>query len=266
MQNVLVPDRDLVRSRFSFASATYDSHAEHHRLIANEVVKIVSSLKTHSLLELGSGTGILSLELNSCFPQAYKVFTDIAPGMVDICRRKLPESKLIRHQVCDFEKAARLGRYSMVVSSCALQWTTDLKAVVNNQSSILREGGFAVHAIPVSGMLWELEDSFHRTGGTMNRLNYLTGTEWNRLFASFGFVDSGSFTRDFTVFYPSPADVLRATRSIGASLNNHPGWSSVSHISLRKALDHYRNKYGDETGAVPATYRVHFMVAKSISA
>jgi malonyl-CoA O-methyltransferase len=267
LYRTLIPDRELVRSRFSEASTKYDKYAIHHRLIADEVVEIARTL-THqpeSLLELGSGTGILSVKLCRCFPSAKKTFTDFAPGMVETCRGKLPESELITHMITDFENPKYLDSFELVVSSCAVQWASDYSCFVKNQSSSVRTGGFAVHAIPVSGMLAELTESFLRTGGRISQLNYQPGIEWNRLFEDTGFMNAGSFSKDYTVHYRSPAEAVRAIRSIGASLNGHPGALPVSPVSLRKALDFYRSEYGSETGTVPATYRIHFVVAEKVA-
>lgn len=261
MRNVLIPDRELVACRFSDAASVYDRFAEHHRLIASKVLDTVSAFQPESLLELGCGTGILSSGLNDSFPDALKVFTDGAPGMVEVCRSRIPESDLVSHRVWDFERARCDRKYDLVVSSCALQWLGNPASFVRKLSSLIEREGITVHAVPVRGMLGELEQSFSETGGDWNSLNYISGSEWDQLLLDSGFDVTGSFTRDFTVHYPSPVDALRAVRGIGASLSGHSGASTVSPVSLRKALDYYQSEFCDDSGAVPATYRIHFAVA-----
>ncbi|RKZ02658.1 hypothetical protein DRQ21_08030 [Candidatus Fermentibacteria bacterium] len=264
MQSVLTPDTELIQARFSVASSVYDSYAEHHRLIAEEVERIVVNMDPGSLLEAGSGTGILSERLNKCFPRTVKTFTDIAPGMVRTCRKRLPESRLINHRLWNFEKQQCSNSFDLVVSSCALQWAADPVSAVRNLSSTVTAGGYTVHAIPARGMLHELENSFRTEGIRWNRLNYLSGDRWNRLFADAGFADCGSFSKDFTVHYRRPSDVLHAVRGIGASLTGHPGAFCVTPVELRKALYRYSRSYSTEHGTVPATYRIHFVVAKKV--
>jgi len=264
LQSVLTPDTELMQTRFSAASSVYDSYAEHHRLIAEEVERIVLNMNPKSLLEPGSGTGILSEKLNRCFPNAVKTFADAAPGMVRTCREKLPESPFVNHMLWNFEKQKSPGSYDLVVSSCALQWAVDPVSTVNNLSSAVTTGGYTVHAIPVRGMLHELENSFLAESVSGNRLSYLSGREWNSLFCNAGFADCGSFTRNFTVYYRSPAEVLHSIRGIGASLTGHPGSLHVTPVELRRVLKHYSRAYGDTCGAVPATYRIQFVVAKKV--
>ncbi|MCD4706462.1 MAG: methyltransferase domain-containing protein [Candidatus Sabulitectum sp.] len=261
MQSVFTPDRELVASRFSAAAGVYDCYAEHHRLIASEVLNIVNGINPQSVLELGCGTGILSLGLHRSFPEALKVFTDIAPGMVETCRRKIPLSDLVSHRIWDFERNHCDCQYGLVVSSCALQWLSNPASFVRKLSSLVVPGGVTIHAIPVRGMLGELEQSFSETGGSWNSLNYLSGADWDKLFIESGFSSVRGYSLDFTVYYHSPTDTLRAVRGIGASLSGHSGAPVVSPGALRKALDFYQSEFGDDSGSVPATYRIHFVAA-----
>ena len=261
MQSVLIPETEIVLSQFSDAAGSYDTYAEHHSLIAAKLLNVVSSLEPESLLELGCGTGILSAGLHLLFPEAYKEFTDGASEMVRFCRGKIPSSELVSHSVLDFEKIEHDSRYDLVLSSCALQWLRDPASFIGRLPYLLNPGGYTVHAIPVKGMLGELEQSFVETEGTWNSLNYISGAEWDGLFHQAGFSIENSFSCDFTVIYKSPVESLRAVRGIGASLSGHRDASVVSPGVLRKALNYYSCNYGDESGAVPATYKVHFVVA-----
>jgi len=223
---------------------------------------IVKFMHPRSILELGCGTGILSGKLNDSFPEVLKTFTDGAFGMVRVCRSKIPESDLVRHRVWDFEEMACDKEYGLVVSSCALQWLCDPDSFTMRLHSLLEPEGVTVHAIPVRGMLGELEESFSLTGGEWNTLNYLCGSEWDSLFEKAGFDVTGSYTKDFTVDYPSAVDALRALRGIGASLSGHSGAVSIPPGSLRKALSFYQKEYAGNSGTVPASYRVHFLIAE----
>ena len=247
--------------RFSEAAPVYDCHAEHHRMIATDLLDILKDLNPEKLIELGCGTGILSSGLNELFPAAIKVFTDGAIGMVNACRNKIPPSYETSHALLDFEKLNSTEKYDLVVSSCALQWLKKPELFVQELHSLLNPDGATVHAIPVRGMLGELEKSFNETESRWDSLNYISGDDWDCLFRNAGFHVSSSFTRSFMVQYKSPIDALRAVRGIGASLSGHTGASSISPGMMRKALSHYSSEYGDNSGAVPATYNIHFITA-----
>ncbi|MCK5842895.1 MAG: methyltransferase domain-containing protein [Candidatus Sabulitectum sp.] len=257
----MIPETDIVLSQFSDAAGSYDTFADHHRQIASKLLDVVSRLKPLRLLELGCGTGILSEGLNLLFPEAYKEFTDGASEMVNFCKGRIPSSELVSHRMLDIERIESNSRYDLVLSSCALQWLRNPASFIEKLPLLLNPGGAAVHAIPVKGMLGELEQSFAETGGTWNSLHYRSGAEWDGLFRQAGFRIENSFSCDFKVLYQSPVESLRAVRGIGASLSSHRDASVISPGVLRKALKYYCCKFGDEFGAVPATYKVHFVVA-----
>ncbi len=261
MRNVLTPDSKSVLLRFSEAAPVYDCHAKHHRLIANDLLNILKNLNPDKLIELGCGTGILSSGLTELFPDASKNFTDGAPGMVSACRNKIPPTQKISHTLLDFEELKSTSRYDLAVSSCALQWLKNPEQFVQELHSLLNPGGTTVHAIPVRGMLGELENSFNETESRWDSLNYKSGDDWDCIFRKAGFHVGSSFTRSFRVQYKSPIDALRAVRGIGASLSGHTGASTILPGMLRKAFSHYSSEYGDNSGAVPATYKIHFITA-----
>ncbi len=181
--------------------------------------------------------------------------------MVNICKNKIPSSEKVSHAVLDFEKLNCTCKYDLAVSSCALQWSKKPDLFVKKLSSILNPEGITVHAIPVKGMLGEFENSLNETDSNWDSLNYISGEDWNSLFRRAGFQVKSSFTRSFRVWYKSPIDALRAVRGIGASLSGHAGASGIPPGELRKALNYYSTEYGDHSGAVPATYKIHFVIA-----
>lgn len=262
MPAVSAPDRKLVAARFSAASERYDEFAGHHRLIGAELLRRIEGLPAASILELGCGTGILSEGLSRLFPKAHKVFTDMAPGMVTVCRRRVPPSNLVRHTIWDFEETFQGSSRDLVVSSCALQWVMDPAVFVRRLADIVSPGGFTSHAIPVKGMLREIEYSFTGSGAGWNSLDYLCGARWDSLLSGAGFTIVDSCTKTFTLHYPSPSESLRAVTGIGASLAGHNGAAHVSTSDMRKALHLYRSMFEDASGMVPASYEIHFVTAR----
>ncbi len=214
LQSILIPETEIVLSQFSDAAGVYDTYAEHHRLIASKLLNLTCNLKPKSLLELGCGTGILSEGLNLLFPDAYKEFTDGASEMVKFCQSKIPSSKLVSHNVLDFEKIEGNSKYDLVLSSCALQWVRDPDSFISQLPSLINHGGYTAHAIPVKGMLFELEESFAKIDGDWNSIQYFSGEKWIDLFYQAGFKIEQSFTDDFTVFGNQVITIIKLTVSI----------------------------------------------------
>ena len=258
---VSVTDRKLMADRFSRAAGTYDRYAEHHRLIAVELLEMIQSIECRRVLELGCGTGILSSGMRRLFPKSQMVLTDSAPGMVSECRNRVNPSSLVRHTIWDFERAECSSIYDLIVSSCALQWLTDPVAFGVKLFNMVSPGGFTVHAIPVKGMLREFEDSFYLTGGQWPSLRYISSRRWDSILHNSGFTVIESSTKTFSVKYSSPTDALRAVRGIGATLSGHDGVPKLRPGFLRSALNFYGETYRDEKGRVPVSYKIHFVKA-----
>ena len=259
----LTPESDRVIAGFSSAAKEYDGYAEHHRLIASTLLEQLAklNLSPENCLELGSGSGILSEGLVNLFPEARKVFSDGSEEMLSICKKKTGVNKLHDYSRINFNDNLGGNTSDLIVSSCSLQWLTLPENFTGNLPSILPRNGFTAHAIPVKGMLHELQDSFVQTGSRWNSLRYKTGEEWNKLFTSNGFEIVTSFTESFTVSYISPIDVLKAVRGIGASLANQKNAVVLPAADLRKALDYYGENYS-EKNMVPATYNIQFLIAQ----
>lgn len=255
-------DAARIRCRFSKAAPQYDRYAAHHRMIARELLRHLAGLRCQRILELGCGTGILSRGLKKLFPESSILLTDSAPGMVSVCRTRVHPSSLVRHSLWDFESAEFPGSFDLAVSSCALQWLARPEEFGKRLFHAVSPGGWTAHAIPVTGMLRELESSFLGTGCTSPSLDYLSGEEWNGVFSEAGFAIAGSLTRRFTVMYPSPADAVRAVNGIGASLSGLSRGDDVSPAALRRALGYYGERFGAPCGEVPASYEVHFLLAR----
>ncbi len=261
MRDHSAADAARIRRGFSRAAQHYDRYAAHHRMIARELLRLLAGLRCDRILELGCGTGILSRGLKKLFPDSSILLTDSAPGMVSVCRTRVHPSSLVRYSLWDFESAEFPGSYDLAVSSCALQWLARPEEIGRKMFSAVSTGGWTAHAIPVTGMLRELESSFLGTGCVPPALDYLTGEEWNGIFTEAGFSLAENLTRRFTVMYPSPADAVRAVNGIGASLSGLSGGENVSPSALRRALGYYGERYGAPCGGVPASYEVHFILA-----
>lgn len=163
--------------------------------------------------------------------------------------------------VLNFETMNISPGYDLITSSCALQWASNQHSLAERIAAALSEGGSTAHAIPVKGMLLEFERSFAREGLAWPSLPYLSSREWEGVFSRAGLSVVESFTETVKVWYPSPAEALRAVRGIGAWLSGHSGTGSHSPGEIRAALRSYSALYAMESGLVPLSYRVAFIRA-----
>jgi tRNA (cmo5U34)-methyltransferase len=100
-----------------------------------------------SILELGCGTGNLSLALAERYPEASLTFLDAAPEMLETTRARLEEKHAAalgraRFIEATFEKIGpALGSFDLIVSSISLHHVLDKAALYRNIYALVAPGG-----------------------------------------------------------------------------------------------------------------------------
>lgn len=139
------------------ASAYFGSMAESYDSLIRRAVprydemlaRLVDYLPTSasSILELGCGTGNLSLALAARYPEATLTFLDAAPEMLAITRARLEKSNpasaaRARFVESVFEKIdSRLGTFDLVTSSISLHHVEDKAALYRNIYALVEPSG-----------------------------------------------------------------------------------------------------------------------------
>jgi tRNA (cmo5U34)-methyltransferase len=108
------------------------------------------SSKPIKVLDLGCGTGNITLAVKKRYPQAHVTCIDLAESMIEITRYKLGEYDDIEFHVADM-RDFQYGEnnYDLIISSLAmhhLQTDEEKIAVYQEIYDSLREGGVFLHA------------------------------------------------------------------------------------------------------------------------
>lgn len=100
-----------------------------------------------SVLELGCGTGNLSLALAERYPEASLTFLDAAPEMLDVTRARLESANPSSVRRARFVRAVfeeignSLGPFDLVTSSISLHHVKDKETLYRNIHALLSPGG-----------------------------------------------------------------------------------------------------------------------------
>ena len=78
-----------VAQSFGARAETYDAHADLQRRVAERLVRLLPQLAAPRVFELGCGTGLFSRHLLARYADGTFLLTDLAPSMVEQCRRNL---------------------------------------------------------------------------------------------------------------------------------------------------------------------------------
>jgi malonyl-CoA O-methyltransferase len=135
--------KDRIAKSFSSHAGAYDAAADVQWLIARRLAERIECSRPGQrprILEIGCGTGFLSVRLKDAFPEAELVLTDLAPTMLDRARARIGDGP--RYLVLDGERPDGLeGPFDLIVSSLAFQWFVDLKGGLARLAAMLAPGG-----------------------------------------------------------------------------------------------------------------------------
>lgn len=212
--------RKRVKAGFDRAEA-YDKHATVQPRVAAALAARIERLRLSQnarILEIGCGTGALGAALLRHWQGADILMTDIAPAMLERCRRRLRHAPNMRFSVLDGEAPVLPEDeppFDLICSSLALQWFTDLPQALGRLLAYLRPGGFFMATTLAKGTFSEWIDA-HAVCGCSSGVPTYPSVASLRTMALAG----SRIEVEAVSFVDHPADglsFLRSLRAIGAA-------------------------------------------------
>jgi malonyl-CoA O-methyltransferase len=158
--------KQRIARAFASQAYAYDSAAEVQRDVANRMalrIKALALPKPAKILEIGCGTGFLSVSLASAFPDADLLLTDLAPTMLDLCRAKVGDRP--RYRALDGEQPEGLNEhFDLITASLTFQWFVDLASGLERLAALLAPGGRLVFATLGCDTFVEWRDAHEKLG------------------------------------------------------------------------------------------------------
>ena len=203
-------------AEFGRHAAGYDSFATVQREAAEHLAELIREQELPPcprLLDLGAGTGLLSLEILSRLPGAECQVADISGEMLALACSQIPGASSFQ---ADFDQPDFLGerRYHLIASSFALQWSRSPGDLAGYLCRCLLPGGLLALALPVRGTLAELREDLAAAGGSF--INEFPDPAL--LLGSLpGDLQVASSLREHRVVFPGCREALRSITRIGAA-------------------------------------------------
>jgi len=247
---------------FNLKASKYDLVSEPQAELANELFDLSLDYLPDTppaLLELGCGTGHLSLSLAGCFPKMLDCL-DISKEMLQICREKLQDFpsvkwRLFENDAEDFEPDTE---YDIIYCSATIQWLKDLPAFLSNAKKWLKPGGlFALGAFGEK-TLQEMRAAYKEASGRQlsTEAKFYPQKQLLSMFEKAGFSLECSSECIYTQGFENPTAALKALNKMGVTGTGEKPLNRTEILKLKEAL----LKTGGENSAVNFSWELMAMI------
>lgn len=211
-------DKQLVRSRFSKASLSYDQQAVAQKKIAAELILLLSKypFSIKKVLEVGCGSGFLTKSLLRVTTPDKLFINDLYPLQEQLAQLLEP----INYQFIegDAEKLVWKEKFSLIVSSSTLQWFNDPEGFIRKCNEHLLPEGILAFSTFLPGNLSEIKQL------TGVGLNYLPLETWYKMVNPYFDVIAVK-SEVIKLHFPSPHHVLKHLRATGVNGISPQQWT-----------------------------------------
>ena len=137
-----------VAKRFGARADSYDEHDDLQRGVAGRLARLLPQLAAPRVLELGCGTGLFSRHLLAHYPEGRCLFTDLAPSMVEQCRRNVAVASEQRasYEIMDAARPTADGPFDLIATSMTLHGLADPAAALPTLRRQRTPGGVRIYA------------------------------------------------------------------------------------------------------------------------
>jgi malonyl-CoA O-methyltransferase len=225
--------KDRIAQAFGRVAGAYDDAADVQWRVAAMLAEMICGgvrPPPARILEIGCGTGFLSLRVAEAFPGSKLVLTDIAPTMVALCKERLGPGH--EYLVIDGECPTGLaGQFDLIVSNLAIQWFVDLKGGIERLCQLLSPRGKMFFSTLGRQTFDEWRAAHERLGLACGTPIYPTADDfpWPAGF-------SHNIAEEFILQpYGNGQEFVRTLKALGAS-EPAPGYHPLSTGAFRRLL------------------------------
>jgi malonyl-CoA O-methyltransferase len=244
----------LIIRKFGKSIDTYDDNAHAQKKIANKLSVLISALYSRTpenILEIGCGTGLLTKNIHSLFPDAYYYLNDINEKSGFLMRSLFPGNNFTfisgDAQSIDFPYGIDL-----IVSSSTLQWFDNLSVFVTKAYQNLLPEGYMFLSTFGKNNLKEIREI------TGTGLEYLSLEILKDVFSSYFEVQRLS-EEEIPVSFNSSTEILSHFRRTGVNANCSGIMRTQS--GLKSFCDKYDKMFSNGTKVI-LTYNPIYLVLK----
>ncbi|XP_024123208.1 arginine-hydroxylase NDUFAF5, mitochondrial isoform X2 [Oryzias melastigma] len=214
-------------------------------------------------LDIGAGKSHISRHLSEEVVERL-LLTDVSQqALKRRCQTPIPtRCVLADEEFLPFQE----NSFDLVVSSLSLHWINDLPGTLKQIHQVLKPDGVFIGAMVGGETLYELRCSLQlaeteREGGFSPHVSPFTAvTDLGNLLGQAGFNMLTVDIDDVQVLYPGIMEVMMDLQGMGESNCAWNRRTLLHRDTMLAAAAVYKEMYGSEDGAVPATFEILYMI------
>lgn len=228
---------------FDEAAGSYDGEAPLQAQVAVQLVCKASGSLTNpeSILDIGTGTGLVAVALREKWPNTELTAIDTSPRMLRLAEQKVEHLRTIRGDATTMELTRK---FDAIFSSMMLHWLPDPADVLMRWQRWLKPNGKMFVALLTEGSFQEWRD--------LCRIYNVTDGLWKMPKPNFAdILMPHSEQQAITITYPSAQAFLHRLKATGAA-TPHDNHEPIATIDMRRLLQGAAKPF-------PATYQVLYI-------
>ena len=244
-----------LKERFNRAASTYAQFSEIQAITAQYLIEQTTLNSPQNILDIGSGTGILTKEVAKIFPHSNIHAIDISENMLQELNREKLQNTYV--QCVDYLDLVPIRKFDLIVSNAVLHWM-DTEKAIKKISSELTENGEVLLTIFGSKSSNELTNLLPR----INRKNDIISKTFKTrdeviLLGKNNFNEWNVETKIITMPFNSLHDLFKIQKNTGVNYKKQRDglWTA-------RQLDALTSAFKEVYGQIQLSYEVHVCKGK----
>jgi malonyl-CoA O-methyltransferase len=255
-------DKSQVMRSFDVASQAYNHFTSLQRQIGRKLVVLAQELRLTPtrVIDIGSGTGFMSAQLQQHYPACKTLALDLSLGMLQHSRLLSGANGSAIHVCGDAESLPVSAEvFDAVYSNLAFQWCPDLRKTFSECQRVLNKGGLLAFSTFGPDTLKELRDAWAAADEAVHVNSFVDIETIENLLKANGFEIHSLYAENVVLHYDDSKAVMRGVKGMGAHNINpgrHKGMTGVGRFKKVQA----RYEAMREEQGLPATYQAIYGV------
>ncbi len=270
-------DKRLVERHFSRNASQYDDVAPVQRAMGEVLLDNIKTktpdFAPNSIIELGCGTGNLTVNLSISYVNAEIMAVDISPAMVETAKKRIGVDDRIKFMVADAEEAVvdvlAGSKFDLIITNAAIQWFSQPEVTVRKYLNLLSDNGILAFSTFGPGTFMELRYALEATENALNRehtphlLRFASADEWKESLPPNSDYDVEIIEKSSELEYSTVTQFLLSIKMSGASTPYAQKSFTMGKQFYQKLQEEYNTRWClDGSDGVTATYHMIYVVLR----